>query len=251
MTPETVARLLELNRSFYAAIGPIFDLTRHGIPQGMERALTFVPASGVGVLRVLDAGCGNGRLARALEELGRPVEYVGVDADALLLAAAQGQTAGLAHVETSFVQANLAEPGWRDALEERRFDVVFCLATLHHFPGTQLRRRILNDLFDCAPDGVTVLSTWQFWNSPRLLGRIQPWSSVGLAPEDVEAGDVILPWDQGVHALRYVHAIGLDELSDVADARGLALRAQYEADGAEGNLNLYVIFGPMAPDVSQ
>lgn len=243
MSPAVVARLLELNRRFYAAVGPEFDHTRASIPEGMARTLEALPR-GEGTLRVLDAGCGNGRLARALEGLARPVEYIGVDGDAYLLARAREQTAGLAHVAASFVRADLADPGWADVLGGLRFDVAYCLATLHHFPGAAMRRRVLADLIDSTMNGDVIVGTWQFQNSPRLMARIQPWRAIGLSEHDVEPGDFLLPWDQGVHALRYVHLIGLEEIAEIVKAHGLRVRDHYLADGADGNGNLYVIIGP-------
>jgi tRNA (uracil-5-)-methyltransferase TRM9 len=48
-----------------------------------------------------------------------------------------------------------------------------------------------------------------------------------------------LPWNQGVHALRYVHQIDQAELEQLASEAGLALVHHFDADGKEGKLNLY------------
>src|SRR5262245_49518876 len=132
MTPDVARRLLDLNRTFYVRVGAEFDATRGSLPAGMLAAIGDLPAT---TRTVLDAGCGNGRLARALEQCGHPIDYLGLDADAGLLARAQQATAALAHVQTRFLQADLAQPGWAQALGDRRFDAVFCLAVLHHLPG--------------------------------------------------------------------------------------------------------------------
>lgn len=243
MTDATIARLLELNRRFYAVVGTEFDRTRQGLPAGIVRTLESLPPAGVRPLRVIDVGCGNGRLARALEGLGRPVEYTGIDADAGLLRMAGEQTAGLEQVSSTFVWADLAEAGWSQRWEAGSFDVAYCLAVLHHFPGRALRRRILAEIGGLTRSGDVILSVWQYQNSARLVGRMQPWSAVGLGAEEVEAGDALLPWDQGVHALRYVHALGVEEVEQMAHACGLVVRDHYFADGASGDLNLYVVLG--------
>lgn len=242
MTPTVQRRLLDLNRAFYAAVGDDFDQTRQGLPAGMVRLLDFLPP-GSAPLRVLDAGCGNGRFARALEQAGRPIAYVGVDADARLLAHARTQTAALRDVQATCVQADLAEPGWEAALGGARFDVVACLATLHHFPGHALRARIVRELAALlAPNGRLIVAAWQFLTAPRLADKRVPWESIGLSPADVELGDALLPWQQGGYALRYVHQIDAAELGSLTRDAGLVPLDHFAADGKEGHLNLYGIF---------
>jgi SAM-dependent methyltransferase len=247
MTPATQQRLLDLNRAFYAAIGDVFDLTRHDLPQGMVRLLDYLPP-GSAPLRVLDVGCGNGRFARALEQAGRPIVYVGVDADARLLAHAQAQTAALRDVQATFVQADLAEPGWAAAPGGVRFDAVACIATLHHFPGHALRAHIARDLAALlAPGGRLMVAAWQFLTVPRLAEKRVPWETIGLSAADVEDGDALLPWQQGTYALRYVHQIDAAELDGLARDAGLVPLDSFTDDGKEGHLNLYGIFAHDQP----
>ena len=108
MKPATRDRLLALNRQFYADVAEPFHSTRRSWPQGNVRLLDSVPpAASERPVRVLDAGCGNGRFAAVLNSLGNRVRYTGVDANARLLELATDSTAGLAHVEAAFVQADL------------------------------------------------------------------------------------------------------------------------------------------------
>jgi SAM-dependent methyltransferase len=244
MTPHTQQFLLDLNRSFYATVADSFDGTRANIPPGMVQALGYLPKSAAsGSLRILDAGCGNGRFAWALDQLGSPVEYTGVDADTRLLELARVHAIGLYNVRVHFVQADLAEVGWASRLNEPGdFDTVVCLATLHHFPGYALRQRIVAELATLlAAHGRLIVATWQFLSAPRLLARQLNWEMVGLTPADVESGDALLPWQQTSGAVRYVHQIDGDEMQALAGDCGLHIAAQFSADGKEGNLNLFTI----------
>ncbi|MGL4648608.1 MAG: hypothetical protein ACRC1H_04315, partial [Caldilineaceae bacterium] len=73
--PAVVEQLLALNRSFYAQVGSEFDATRQNIPAGYARVVHAAPTpQGDLPLRVLDVGCGNGRLARALTDLDYSLE---------------------------------------------------------------------------------------------------------------------------------------------------------------------------------
>lgn len=265
----TVQRLLQVNRDFYAAISAPFHQTRGSIAEGMVRALNELypnkdegrepRAKGQGeetlvldsetasphgpwplALRVLDAGCGNGRFARALAEYLPSLDYVGLDANADLLANAQWQIEDLPNVRGTFLEADLTAD--LPSLPFEKFDLVASLAVLHHMPGRALRQRIVDRLAEVTrSDGRLLLSTWQFLDSERLAARQQPWADVGLSDADVEPGDALLPWDQGVHALRYVHLIDEAEIADLAARAGMKVIHTFRADGKTGNLSLYAI----------
>jgi 2-polyprenyl-3-methyl-5-hydroxy-6-metoxy-1,4-benzoquinol methylase len=248
MPSAVQARLLALNRQFYQTVGGEFDRTRQGLPLGMVDLAGRLAArqadSSTARLRVLDVGCGNGRLGRALAQAGVACVYTGLDADAQLLAFAQEQTGDLPHVSTHYLQVDLALSGWPAQLGAGdSFDVVACLAVLHHFPGFSLRARIVQELAGLlAPGGVLALSTWQFLSSERLAQKQAEWAAVGVEAGEVELGDALLPWNQGAHALRYVHQLDLPELEILAAAAGLRLHETFRADGKEGNLNLYTLW---------
>lgn len=243
MQPATRDRLLALNRQFYADVAEPFHSTRQSWPPGNVRLLDYAPAS-ADVLRALDAGCGNGRFAAVLNSLGRRIRYTGVDANASLLERAEDLVAGLAHVDATFLQADLATRTWTTQLGEPppQFDLVVCLSTLQHMPGQALRSEVMRTLAGLlAPHGRLAVSAWQFLTSPRLAARQIAWESVGVDEADVEPGDALLPWKQDVYANRYVHQIDEDELEALAADAGLALIDTYAADGRTGDLNLYVI----------
>lgn len=246
--PATIqARLLELNRHFYATVAGEFDRTRQGLPTGMVdlagRLAAFAPPAGQRPLRMIDVGCGNGRFARALAQVGLASIYFGIDADAQLLAAAGEQTAGLSKMSARFLQVDIAEPEWAEKLAAPGpFDAVVCLAVIHHFPGIALRQRLVRDMAQlAAPGGILALSTWQFLSSERLANKQIEWTEIGVDPAGLEPGDALLPWNQGAHALRYVHQLDLDEVQTLAHGAGLRLVDTFRADGKEGNLNLYAL----------
>ena len=196
--------------------------------------------------RVLDVGCGNGRWARALAAWGLVCTYTGVDGDAKLLALATDNTRELATVEGVFRQADFTMPGWSAVLNgpTDSFDLIVCLAALHHAPGYRLRLQVVQALAALlAPSGVLIFSHWQFLQSERFVRKQIAWQTIGLTSAEVEPGDALLPWQQGGYAVRYVHQIDEAEMAALTQAAGLSLRTTFYADGKEGNLNLYAVLG--------
>lgn len=241
MHPAVQQQLLALNRRFYATVAEEFDRTRQGVPAGMLSLAQMLRARLSTPARVLDAGCGNGRFARALAESDVTAAYTGVDGDAQLLALAEAQTAELDGLTCRFAEADLAQSVW---LEQAipPYDAVVSLAVIHHFPGYTLRLRVLKEMASLlAPGGLLALSTWQFLASERLAQRTLDWEVVGLTAADIEPGDALLPWNQGAHAVRYVHHLDLAEVEHLVADCGLRIVETFRADGKEGNLNLFVV----------
>ena len=216
------------------------ELAQRLAPRGQDSR----QGGGAAPLRVLDVGCGNGRFARALAQAGPAYTYTGIDADAHLLALAEQQTADLGAMNRGFAAVDLAEEGWVQQLAgQELFDVVVCLAVLHHFPGLALRARIVKQLAGLVTaGGVLALSTWQFLTSERLAPKQIGWAEVGVDAGQVEMGDALLPWNQGAYAVRYVHQLDLAEVQMLASDAGMQLDASFRADGKEGNLNLYTLW---------
>ncbi|MFZ1756126.1 MAG: class I SAM-dependent methyltransferase [Caldilineaceae bacterium] len=249
-------RLLQLNRDFYAQVAEPFDATRQQATPGLAAILPYFGGDTKDLpglsepgkstrLSVLDVGCGNGRFARLLDEAGIACDYTGVDGSGDLLALAASATVDLAAVNCRFVQADLSRPRWSAALGEGSFDRLLCTATLQHLPGYDLRLAVVQEFARLCP-GTIVLSFWQFLTSQRFRSRLIDWSAVGLDETDVEPGDALLPWKQGVSATRYVHQVDEAELHRLVSDAGLALGHTFRADGKEGNLNLYAILQPIA-----
>ena len=195
----------------------------------------------------MDIGCGNGRLARWLAGQRPGATYVGMDASAGLLAAADETVRCLTDVRAQLVLADVTQPDWPAAVGPvapagNLFDAIYLLALLHHLPGFDLRAAVLRQAaWLLAPGGVLVVSYWQFLDEARWQERVLPWETVGLTAADVEAGDALLDWRRDGPGLRYVRHVTPAEAEALAHAAGLQVIDTYHADGHSKRLNLFQI----------
>ena len=236
MDKEIVEKLLALNREFYAAFAQPFAASRPVSDPALTAILPYIPQRA----RVLDVGCGNGRLALLLDRERPGATYLGLDTVPELIETAHAQAGQLANVK--FHVADVARPGWENALPSAPFDCVVCLAVLHHIPGFDLRARVLRGLAGLLEtDGRLILSTWQFLENERMRRKIVDWAKADISQESLEEGDYLLDWKREGRGWRYCHLVDQAEIKRLAAASDLRVRETFRAGGREGNLSLFAV----------
>jgi SAM-dependent methyltransferase len=245
MNESTVRRLVALNSKFYQTFASYFSDTRLRLQPGVVKILEDVSSDA----NILDLGCGNGELARALARQGHQGRYLGLDFSAELIEIARDKLD--AHSNYAFIRGDLAALDWdlqvyefaESQMVKSNFDIVFAFAALHHLPGRDLHGKTLQKIHALLQqNGRFTHSNWQFLNSPRLRKRIQPWEEIDLISEDVDPGDYLLDWRQGGRGLRYVHHFDENELGALAEETGFIVADSFYSDGEGGNLGLYQVW---------
>lgn len=227
MSGETVAQLLDLNRTFYGDFSASFAQSRAKPWAGFAQLKAALP---VNYQSVLDVGCGEGRLGRYLA----PAEYTGVDFSAELLEFAAQNYAATYH------ERDLAQAGCLAGLGQ--FDGVCCLATMQHIPSEQNRVRLLSEMAEhLTSSGRLVIANWQFMSSERQQRKVVDWAKAGISAESVEPNDYLLTWQRNGLGYRYVTLIDEAATERLAALSNLTIESQFRADGKEGNLNLYTV----------
>jgi len=190
--------------------------------------------------KVLDLGCGNGRLYELFKD--RPVEYIGVDNSPRLIELAKKNQLPSKFQAPHFLVADAVELPFKN----QEFDVIFSIAVLHHIPSVELRQRFLNNCYQALkPGGRLILTVWNFWQ-PRLLFKYRLWPMVfGRHHHELDPGDVLIPWKMHVPrsetlALhekylppifktinRYYHAFRRQELIELISVSGFTVEKNY------------------------
>ena len=259
MNRSTRNALAAINRRFYAHVAVDFDASRARPWPGWEPLLEHAPRPR-DIPRVLDIGCGNGRFATWLaERLGRdsleggPLDYLGIDADADLLRAADRRLQELdgRHALHAVDLVDDEALSLSSLLEGHSFDWIVAFAVLHHIPGEASRLALVRRLAEhLAPGGLLALSYWLFNSRSTWLDKTVPWnafSPVGgdaaaLDLADLEDGDYLLSWDGRPDPPRYCHLPSDAEIDRLAGGLDLPTVARYKADGRDQASNLYLVF---------
>ena len=187
--------------------------------------------------KVLDLGCGNGRLLDVLSDI--EIDYLGVDLSANLLEIAQEK-----HKSNRFLKMD----GEKIPARDESFDVIFCLAVLHHLPSSRERVQLLKEVRRVLkPGGKLILTVWNlrlkkevrrtiFFNNIKRLLHL-------LAFDD---GDILYPFRDGnseVLAHRYLHCFTEKELVEEQKLAGLnVVESGFQSRGKKvRNENIYTV----------
>jgi tRNA (uracil-5-)-methyltransferase TRM9 len=217
MDRETQNELLEVVRRNYREIADDFSQTRQKYLWPEIIKLAGIVKNGD---RVLDVGCGNGRLLGAWKD--KNVDYLGVDASREF-----SKIAGQHYPERKFVVGDILRLG---EIAEVDFDYVFCIAVLHHLPGRELRVAALKQLRNkIKSDGRIILSVWNLWSRKKYRRLIYKFALLKLMGKNkMDFSDIVFDWKNEAGKTRYYHAFCRSELRRIIEQSGLKIEKLYK-----------------------
>lgn len=157
MRKKFTESITEKVKASYSQFAGEFDQTRRQQWPEFDHFLAYTRKHA----KVLDLGCGNGRLYDFLQP--KEVTYLGIDHNSHLLDLAR----------KNFPEAKFQLDDIMDLdLEEEAFGNVFCIAAFHHVPTKKMRKKVLTDIHKTLkPDGVLILTVWNLFQ-PKYLGQL-------------------------------------------------------------------------------
>lgn len=159
---------------------------------------------------VLDLGCGNGRLSELF--VGKKYNYLGADISEELI-----KIAKLKYSAAKFVQ--LSDP-LKLPFDDNSFEIVYCLAVIHHIPGKEYRNAFLTEISRVLkPGGKLILTSWNMWKRPGNLGNVIKHK---LKYSGFDLRDIFYPFMDGDKIIqRYIHCFTKSELELTVKRAGL------------------------------
>lgn len=218
MDPQKIIRQ---NKDVYDTIAADFFRTRQIVWEELKPLAAYASPGD----RILDVGCGFGRLLYLFKD--KEINYLGIDQSEEQLAIARK-----IFPDKSFQFAEMTALPYHD----QSFDVVYCIAAFHHIPTEILRRRALAEMYRVlAVGGRLIMTNWYLhgvWGIEKMKKKeIEKMGEGG-------SNDFLVPWkDTRGHELgkRYYHGFTSEELAELCTETGFKVEKN-ELDPKKRNL---------------
>lgn len=228
MKQASTKKILAQTRDIYNAIAPDFSDTRGRWWRGFGSFNRYAKPGD----KILDLGCGNGRMAEIFAD--SQVSYLGVDNSEELIKIARER----------FKEQPWAKFEVGDALAFNRpeqFDMVLMIAVLHHVPTRKLRLKVLENVYDSLkPGGRLVMSNWNLWQVSGDHKKFRYYKRLFNYYIKISRGvwglsDAFVPWKPLTgENLRYVHSFRQGEMKRLLGQAGFDIDwVKYEAKNGQ------------------
>jgi len=229
MDKKTIQKILKKTKKDYGIIARDFSITRNKVIWSEIDVLVkkYVKDN----QKILDVGCGNGRLFSILKD--KNIDYLGTDNCKELVDIASEK----------YKDCDRGRFEVEDLLEmnfDKEFDVVFIIAVLQHIPSEELRLEALKKIKRVLkPGGYLLMLNWNFFQKNKIKYVNENNKSLLEGKSDLDKNDTLIPWREfrnsykskdnksNKEILRYYHAFIEEETKDLLEKAGFEIEDIY------------------------
>lgn len=216
MKKEIAAKILKEMEAGYDLIADKFSQTRKHFWRGMEFMGDYVQDGD----KVLDFGCGNGRILELFS--GKKIEYTGVDVSEKLIEIAKAR-----HSMSSDYKFQKISGSDRLPFTDNYFNSVYSIAVFHHLPGRELRKATVKELYRVlTPGGKIIVTVWNLFQRKYVKNLLSNWLSKLKGKSNLDWNDCLISFtdNQGQIFQRFHHAFTKRELKHLFVEAGFEIK---------------------------
>lgn len=222
MKQKIAQQILKQNLLIWNKIAQEFNMTRQYIWPELEFLKKYAKPG----MKILDVGCGNGRLLKLLKQ--KEIKYFGIDNSRELIKKAREK-----YGKNKFKVADALKIPY----DNNSFDLAYSIAVLHIIPSQELRIKFLQEIKrTLKKNSKLILTVWYLYQRKYFFLIIKYSLRKIFLKSKLDFKDVYIPWqDKG---LRYHHAFTKRELVKLFKKAGFEIEiAQYlERNGKKVNI---------------
>ena len=227
MRKSTAQKLLKFSEEEYDTYAREFSDCRPFFWRELEHLNKFIKNDD----KILDIGCGNGRLLNLFES--KKIDYTGIDSSKELIEIAKKNHSR----ERTFLHANALSLPFPD----KTFDTIFSIAVLHHVPSKKFRTCFVTEASRVLkPKGTLILTVWNIRQWRFLKTHLLHIIKKIIGRSDLDFGDTIISFGQKKRG-RYVHAFSKRSLRRLLKKNGFTVSSIKEAKRQSGYANFVVV----------
>jgi len=212
--------IIAKTREDYNRIAELYALTRTEARELIQFQNFIKPQQ-----KILDWGCGNGRLVYLVQE--KKVEYFGTDQSREMIYLAKKQFEK--EVKEGWCHFFCTEEK-EQFFEDNFFDLVFMIASFHHLPDSESRLKVLQNVYrELKKEGNLIMTNWNLESKWAQEKFKKDWQKIGEY-------DYLIPWKskEGVIlAERYYHHFTPNEIKELCEKAGFFTKEIYYAKNTE------------------
>ena len=243
MNQQTAEQIIKLNKNSYEKIAEHFSITRNYIWKDLKNLAKYIhnhykipptPFSKGGTIKILDVGCGNGRLFEELEN--KNIEYYGIDYCEKLIDIARNRYKHSAS-KVQFAVSNIKNMPFG----KNQFDAIFAVAVINHIPSKEAQKKSLLKLHEALkPGGILLMTNWNLWNfnfKKNIFSyNFKKWKTsagkwkgkYGIDKKEFRFKDIMTEWKDGEKSSPlYYYAFTKQEIDKLTKESGFKILDSY------------------------
>lgn len=211
MNKATAQKIIRENLEAYNKIASHYSNTRRIVHRDLEELCSLASKNE----KILDSGCGDGRLFPIFAKLN--IQYTGLDFSHELIKIAQNN-----YPQGNFVFGDFIKTDFPKA----SFDKIFSISVMHHIPSKELHLSYLKEQFRLLkPKGKLIGRIWKLWQRKNIFSLFFK-KFISNKEKGLEFFDIFLPWknsESKIITQRFIHCFRQKEIEKLLKKSGFEI----------------------------